>query len=187
MIAKSGKAVEVAGDIDTLLLDKTGTITIGNRQAASSCRAGRSRAATWPTRAQLASLADQTPEGKSIVELAEGADGLRGRRSAAGRRPPMAFVAFTAQTRMSGVDLPDGRRSARARPTPSPATSQRTATALPAETAAAVDAIARRAPRPLVVAEGETASPGWSSSWRTSSSPASASGSHGCGRWACAR
>ena len=104
IIAKSGKAVEVAGDVDTLLLDKTGTITIGNRQATQFLPLGDYSAAEVGRLAALASAADLTPEGKSIVTLHG-----RQRRSverAAGAR----FIEFTAQTRMSGVDLPDGQR-----------------------------------------------------------------------------
>ena len=86
IIAKSGKAVEVAGDIDTLLLDKTGTITLGNRRATLFVPAGRALAtATWPGWPALASLADTTPEGKSIVELARQRVGRR-----AARRPTAA-------------------------------------------------------------------------------------------------
>ncbi len=107
LIAKSGKAVEVAGDVDTLLLDKTGTITMGNRRATRFIPLGDSTAAEVGLLAALASAADETPEGKSIVDLY--------RRTANGNgaaaEPPVGarFVAFTAQTRMSGVDLPDGR------------------------------------------------------------------------------
>jgi K+-transporting ATPase ATPase B chain len=104
IIAKSGKAVEVAGDVDTLLLDKTGTITIGNRRATRFVPLGELAAAEVGFLAALASAADETPEGKSIVELYRQAPGSQpinpGRAN---------FVPFTAQTRMSGVDLPDGR------------------------------------------------------------------------------
>jgi K+-transporting ATPase ATPase B chain len=104
IIAKSGKAVEVAGDVDTLLLDKTGTITVGNRQATQFLPLGDYTAAEVGRLAALASAADQTPEGKSIVTLHnKNGDWLA--------TPPGArFIEFTAQTRMSGVDLPDGRR-----------------------------------------------------------------------------
>jgi len=106
LIAKSGKAVEVAGDVDTLLLDKTGTITIGNRQAARFLPLGDLAATEVGRLAALSSAADETPEGKSIVEL------YRRQPGAVPAAPPPGakFVAFTAQTRMSGVDLPDGRR-----------------------------------------------------------------------------
>jgi potassium-transporting ATPase ATP-binding subunit len=106
IIAKSGKAVEVAGDVDTLLLDKTGTITMGNRRATRFVPLGAVAAAEVGHLAALASAADETPEGKSIVELHRGSNG--GGRAA--DPPALArFVPFTAQTRMSGVDLPDGR------------------------------------------------------------------------------
>jgi K+-transporting ATPase ATPase B chain len=107
LIAKSGKAVEVAGDVDTLLLDKTGTITIGNRRATQFLPLGDLAAAEVGLLAALASAADETPEGKSIVELYRRIPGS----NPAGAVPPSGarFVAFTAQTRMSGIDLPDGR------------------------------------------------------------------------------
>jgi K+-transporting ATPase ATPase B chain len=104
IVAKSGKAVEVAGDIDTVLLDKTGTITRGNRRATDFLPIGSSSAAEVTRLAALASLADETPEGKSIVAAVEVRLGTVA--SVSGAR----FVPFTAQTRMSGIDLPDGRR-----------------------------------------------------------------------------
>jgi K+-transporting ATPase ATPase B chain len=107
IIAKSGKSVEVAGDIDTLLLDKTGTITMGNRRATRFLPLGDVAATEVGSVAALASAADLTPEGKSIVDLA---DRLGGPGTTPTALPPGArFVEFTAQTRMSGVDLPDGR------------------------------------------------------------------------------
>ena len=108
LIAKSGKAVEVAGDVDTLLLDKTGTITIGNRKATTFLPLGDLAATEVGLLAALSSGADETPEGKSIVELYRRTPGSNPAAAAApgGAR----FVPFTAQTRMSGVDLPDGRR-----------------------------------------------------------------------------
>ncbi|HEX3149303.1 MAG TPA: potassium-transporting ATPase subunit KdpB [Gemmataceae bacterium] len=105
LLAKSGKAVEVAGDIDTLLLDKTGTITIGNRKATQFIPLADLAAREVGQLAALASAADETPEGKSIVELYRKSAGA----NAATPGPGARFVAFTAQTRMSGVDLPDGR------------------------------------------------------------------------------
>ena len=106
IIAKSGKSVEVAGDVDTLLLDKTGTITMGNRRATQFLPLGEFAAAEVGHLATLASAADQTPEGKSIVELYRRNAGAG---LAAAVPPGARFVEFTAQTRMSGVDLPDGR------------------------------------------------------------------------------
>ncbi|MCZ2850206.1 potassium-transporting ATPase subunit KdpB [Modestobacter sp. VKM Ac-2978] len=105
VLAMSGRAVEAAGDVNTLLLDKTGTITLGNRQASSFVPVGDAAEAEVADAAQLASLADETPEGRSIVVLAKERYGLRGRELESA-----VFVPFTAQTRMSGVDLPDGRQ-----------------------------------------------------------------------------
>ncbi|WP_457081989.1 P-type ATPase [Modestobacter sp. SYSU DS0657] len=106
VLAMSGRAVEAAGDVNTLLLDKTGTITLGNRQASEFVAVGGCSDDEVADAAQLASLADETPEGRSIVVLAKERYGLRGR----GDLPGAVFVPFTAQTRMSGVDLPDGRQ-----------------------------------------------------------------------------
>ncbi|MGY5884623.1 potassium-transporting ATPase subunit KdpB [Modestobacter lacusdianchii] len=106
VLAMSGRAVEAAGDVNTLLLDKTGTITLGNRQASEFVAVGGCSDDEVADAAQLASLADETPEGRSIVVLAKERYGLRGRDDL----PGAAFVPFTAQTRMSGVDLPDGRQ-----------------------------------------------------------------------------
>jgi len=105
LIAKSGKAVEVAGDIDTLLLDKTGTITLGNRRATQFVPLDSLAATEVGHLAALASAADDTPEGKSIVELHRRTFGASAVVPTTGTR----FVSFTAQTRMSGVDMPDGR------------------------------------------------------------------------------
>ncbi|MCC7377061.1 MAG: potassium-transporting ATPase subunit KdpB [Verrucomicrobiales bacterium] len=102
VMAMSGRAVEAAGDIDVLLLDKTGTITLGNRMATEFLAAPHVNPARLADAAQLASLADETPEGRSIVVLAKERFGLRGREVA---EPHARFVPFTSQTRMSGVDL----------------------------------------------------------------------------------
>jgi K+-transporting ATPase ATPase B chain len=102
VMATSGRAVEAAGDVDVLLLDKTGTITLGNRMASAFLPAPGVPAERLADAAQLASLADETPEGRSIVVLAKEKFGLRGREVAA---PHAQFVPFTAQTRMSGVDF----------------------------------------------------------------------------------
>ncbi|HLZ20132.1 MAG TPA: potassium-transporting ATPase subunit KdpB, partial [Smithellaceae bacterium] len=106
VLAMSGRAVEAAGDIDVLLLDKTGTITLGNRQATEFIPAPGVPPEKLADAAQLASLADETPEGRSIVVLAK-QYGLRGRAIA--EMPHAAFINFTARTRMSGVDV-DGRK-----------------------------------------------------------------------------
>ena len=103
VLAMSGRAVEAAGDVNTLLLDKTGTITLGNRQAAEFLPVTGVDAATLADAAQLSSLADETPEGRSVVVLAKNDFGLREREP--GLIPHATFVPFTAQTRMSGVDL----------------------------------------------------------------------------------
>ncbi|MBL7732179.1 MAG: potassium-transporting ATPase subunit KdpB [Chitinophagaceae bacterium] len=103
VIAKSGKAVETAGDVDVLLLDKTGTITIGNRKATGFHPANGVERNEFIEACVLSSLADQTPEGKSIIELA-------GMGTKAFHTDGAVFIEFTAETRCSGVDLPDGRR-----------------------------------------------------------------------------
>jgi K+-transporting ATPase ATPase B chain len=108
VLAMSGRAVEAAGDVNTLLLDKTGTITLGNRQAAEFIAVSGVEGDELADSAQLSSLADETPEGRSIVVLAKTAHGLRERQP--GELKTAHFVAFTAQTRMSGVDLDDGRQ-----------------------------------------------------------------------------
>ena len=115
VLAMSGRAVEAAGDVNTLLLDKTGTITLGNRQAAEFIPLPGVYEQELANAAQLSSLSDETPEGRSIVVLAKEKYGMRGRELA----PHEArFIQFTAQTRMSGVDY-DGREIRKARWTPS--------------------------------------------------------------------
>lgn len=106
IIAKSGKAVEVAGDVDTLLLDKTGTITVGNRRATRFVPVGEYSAVEVGRLAAMASASDDTPEGKSIVELYRRTPGV----TPASAEPPVGatFVPFSAQTRMSGIDVPNG-------------------------------------------------------------------------------
>ncbi|MBI5385818.1 MAG: potassium-transporting ATPase subunit KdpB [Verrucomicrobia bacterium] len=105
VMATSGRAVEAAGDVDVLLLDKTGTITLGNRMATAFLPAPNIKPERLGDAAQLASLADETPEGRSIVVLAKQQFSLRGREVA---EPHARFVPFTAQTRMSGVDFLEG-------------------------------------------------------------------------------
>jgi potassium-transporting ATPase ATP-binding subunit len=109
VLAVSGRAVEAAGDVNTLLLDKTGTITIGNRQATEFLPVNGVSAEELANAAQLSSMADYTPEGRSIAVLAKEKYGLRERP--AGELQGAEFVEFTAQTRMSGIDLADGRVS----------------------------------------------------------------------------
>src|SRR6185437_12860006 len=101
VLAMSGRAVEAAGDVDTLLLDKTGTITLGNRQATAFRPIRGVSEQELADAAQLASLADETPEGRSIVVLAKEKYGIRGRDMG---ELSATFVPFTAQTRMSGID-----------------------------------------------------------------------------------
>jgi potassium-transporting ATPase ATP-binding subunit len=108
VLAMSGRAVEAAGDVNTLLLDKTGTITIGNRQATEFLPVDGVQASDLADAAQLSSMADYTPEGRSIVVLAKDAYGLRERQE--GELQGAEFVEFTAQTRMSGIDLAGGRQ-----------------------------------------------------------------------------
>ncbi|UZW62663.1 potassium-transporting ATPase subunit KdpB [Lysobacter enzymogenes] len=153
VLAKSGKAVEVAGDVDVLLLDKTGTITHGDRQAtAFHPLAGIDRSQLRDA-ALLASLADPTPEGKSIVRLA------REQHSAVAEPERADYLQFTAQTRMSGVDLPDdhegGARSIRKGAGDAIGNHVRSLGGdVPAELAARVEQVARGGATPLVVAEG---------------------------------
>ena len=154
VFASSGRAVEAAGDVDVLLLDKTGTITLGNRQASAFIAAPGVTEATLADAAQLASLADETPEGRSIVVLAKQRFNLRGRELA---EMNAQFVPFTAQTRMSGVDLPGGRmlRKGAAAAIRSHVESQ--GGSFPAALNAIVDEASRRGSTPLVVADGKQA------------------------------
>jgi len=109
VLAMSGRAVEAAGDVNTLLLDKTGTITLGNRQASEFIALSGVSDETLADAAQLSSLADETPEGRSIVVFAKEKYGLRGREVHELSKGQVEFIPFTAQTRMSGIDL-DGRQ-----------------------------------------------------------------------------
>jgi potassium-transporting ATPase ATP-binding subunit len=160
VIAMSGRAVEAAGDVDVLLLDKTGTITLGNRQAVELVPVGDTDARTLAEAAQLASLADETPEGRSIVVLAKERYGLRGRsvgtgplRDSSEARPAgMRFIPFSAQTRMSGVDLPDGTVIRKGAPDTMLALIHEHGNHTPPELQATVDTIARSGGTPLVVA-----------------------------------
>ncbi|WP_087631085.1 potassium-transporting ATPase subunit KdpB [Caballeronia telluris] len=155
VIATSGRAVEAAGDVDVLLLDKTGTITLGNRQASAFLPAPGRSEHDLADAAQLASLADETPEGRSIVVLAKQRFDIRQRDMATLHA---TFLGFSAQTRMSGVDLPDHeiRKGA------ADAVKRYVETnggRYPQEVQTAVDTVARRGSTPLVVAEkqGESA------------------------------
>lgn len=153
VITKSGKAVETAGDLDTLLLDKTGTITIGNRKATHF----------WPVHAVnnqdfieacvLASLADDTPEGKSIVELAQ----VNGTRAPMLQREnEIKFIGFTAETRSSGIDLPDGRRVRKGASDAIRNLAQKAGNGFPVEADQKVKEIAGNGGTPLVVSMNET-------------------------------
>jgi K+-transporting ATPase ATPase B chain len=152
IIAKSGKAVEVAGDVDTLLLDKTGTITMGNRRATQFLPLGDFAAAEVGALASHASAADQTPEGKSIVELQRrlAADGGGIPSTPSGAR----FIEFTAQTRMSGVDLPDGRCIRKGAADAVIRHVQTQGGSLPHRVQEQVDAVAGQGATPLLVCEG---------------------------------
>jgi len=152
VIAMSGRAVEAAGDVDTLLLDKTGTITLGNRQAVEFLPATGVAAQELAERARLASLADETPEGRSIVVLAKERFGLRGTPVGGDTQSSMTFVPFTAATRMSGVNV----AGAQIRKGAAGAVARWLAASgavMPADTAATVEAIARQGGTPLIVAE----------------------------------
>ena len=153
VLAMSGRAVEAAGDVNTLLLDKTGTITLGNRQAAEFVSAPGITAAQMADAAQLSSLADETPEGRSIVVLAKERYGLRGRELAAHEAQ---FIPFTAQTRMSGVNL-DGREIRKGAVDAITKYLSEHGTGLPKEVQSAVETIARAGGTPLVVAENRRA------------------------------
>jgi K+-transporting ATPase ATPase B chain len=156
VLATSGRAVEAAGDIDVLLLDKTGTITLGNRMAVALHPVAGVDGAKLADAAQLASLADETPEGRSVVVLAKQHYGIRAREM---HELHATFIPFSAQTRMSGIDL----HANGAQPTISVRKGAASALqsyvescggAFPAAAAKTVEEIARRGGTPLVVAEG---------------------------------
>jgi len=150
IIALSGRAVEAAGDVDVLLLDKTGTITLGNRQAVEFIPVGMVNERELAEAAQLASLADETPEGRSIVILAKERYGLRG--SAGGDEPrDMRFIPFSAQTRMSGVDW-DGLSIRKGAYDAIMAYIQQQGKPVPPELKAVVEDIAKAGGTPLAVA-----------------------------------
>jgi K+-transporting ATPase ATPase B chain len=150
VMATSGRAVEAAGDIDVLLLDKTGTITIGNRMASDFRPAPGITEQQLADAAQLASLADETPEGRSIVVLAKEKFNIRGRELA---EPHATFIPFTAQTRMSGVDL-DGRSIRKGAADSIKNHIENLGGVYPADVAKVVEAASRAGRTPLVVCEG---------------------------------
>jgi potassium-transporting ATPase ATP-binding subunit len=150
VLAMSGRSVEAAGDVDTLLLDKTGTITLGNRMATEFVPAASVRSQDLADAAQLASLADETPEGRSIVVLAKEQFGLRGREVDHGKH---TFIPFTAQTRMSGCDM-DGRIIRKGAVDAIGRHVESLGGAMPAELEAAAARIADAGGTPLAVSEG---------------------------------
>jgi K+-transporting ATPase ATPase B chain len=150
VVATSGRAVEAAGDVDVLLLDKTGTITLGNRQATAFLPAEGMEPQALADAAQLASLSDETPEGRSIVVLAKEKYGLRGRDV---RALGATFVPFSAQTRMSGVDLPD-RRIRKGAFDAIEEFLRAQGGAIPAVVKACAERVAKAGGTPLVVADG---------------------------------
>ncbi|MBK9713534.1 MAG: potassium-transporting ATPase subunit KdpB [Kouleothrix sp.] len=150
VIAMSGRAVEAAGDVDVLLLDKTGTITLGNRQATAFIPANGEGPEALADAAQLSSLADETPEGRSIVVLAKEQYGLRERQI---HELGAEFVPFTAQTRMSGVNL-DGHQIRKGAADSIEAYVQQLGGQFPPAVRETVDGIARQGGTPLVVADG---------------------------------
>ncbi len=150
VIAMSGRAVEAAGDVDVLLLDKTGTITLGNRQATQFVPAPGVTERELADAAQLASLADETPEGRSIVVLAKERYAIRERDI---EKLGATFIAFTAQTRMSGVNL-NGRQVRKGSAEAIDAHIKQMGGAVPADIRSTVDNIAKAGATPLVVADG---------------------------------
>jgi K+-transporting ATPase ATPase B chain len=150
VIAMSGRAVEAAGDVDVLLLDKTGTITLGNRQATAFVPAAGVTESVLADAAQLASLADETPEGRSIVVLAKEKYQIREREI---EKIGATFVAFTAQTRMSGVNL-NNRQVRKGAPDAIEAHVQKLGGTFPPEVRQSVDTIAKAGATPLVVCDG---------------------------------
>jgi K+-transporting ATPase ATPase B chain len=153
VLAMSGKAVEASGDVNTLLLDKTGTITIGNRQAVEFIPVSGVSEGDLADAAQLASLADETPEGRSVVALAKSKYGLRG-REVAGHEAH--FIPFSAYTRMSGVDI-DGRRLRKGAGDSIAQFVREHGGQVSAEMTETVERISRQGGTPLAVADGRRA------------------------------
>ncbi|MCK9619534.1 MAG: potassium-transporting ATPase subunit KdpB [Methylobacter sp.] len=150
VIATSGRAIEAAGDVDVLLLDKTGTITLGNRQASAFIPIGETTERELADAAQLATLADETPEGRSIIILAKQKFGIGERHI---HELDATFVAFSAQTRMSGVNIGERQiRKGAADAIRGYVEAQQAK--FPEEAARAADIVARRGSTPLLVAEG---------------------------------
>jgi potassium-transporting ATPase ATP-binding subunit len=158
VLAMSGRAVEAAGDVNTLLLDKTGTITIGNRQASEFIPVSGVSPNELADAAQLSSMADYTPEGRSIVVLAKDQYGLRER--AEGELGGAEFIEFTAQTRMSGVDLADGRQVRKGASSAVREWIRQSGGTPPEELGQTVDSISGAGGTPLVVAEQQAGQPG---------------------------
>jgi K+-transporting ATPase ATPase B chain len=158
VIALSGRAIEAAGDVDVLLLDKTGTITMGNRQAVEFIPVGKTTPQELAESAQLSSLADETPEGRSIVVLAKEKYGLRGRAVSATDDAPqgMHFIPFTAQTRMSGVDF-DSTHIRKGSPDAIFTYLENLDGGVTTELRSTVDTIARNGGTPLVVSKNNQA------------------------------
>ena len=149
VLATSGRAIEAAGDVDVLLLDKTGTITLGNREAAQFLPAPAVTEETLADAAQLASLADETPEGRSIVVLAKTRFNLRGRELHGAET-----IAFSAHTRMSGINI-DGRQIRKGAASAIRTHVETMGGIFPPEIARIVDDVSRRGSTPLVVSEGQ--------------------------------
>ncbi|HEV2636046.1 MAG TPA: potassium-transporting ATPase subunit KdpB [Actinocrinis sp.] len=157
VLAMSGRAVEAAGDVNTLLLDKTGTITLGNRQASEFIPVSGVDIEALADAAQLSSLADETPEGRSIVVLAKTKYGLRGRDVRDADGAEYTFIEFTAQTRMSGVDLPDGWQIRKGAAGSVRDWVRENGGAVSPDVSATVDAISGAGGTPLVVARAKGA------------------------------
>jgi len=153
VIATSGRAIEAAGDVDVLLLDKTGTITLGNRQAVELIPAVGVDIKALADAAQLASLADETPEGRSIVVLAKERYGLRGREL---HELHAEFIPFAAQTRISGVNF-DGRQVRKGAADAVRKFVEQSGGTFPADLQRSVEEIAKKGGTPLVVADGPRA------------------------------
>jgi K+-transporting ATPase ATPase B chain len=152
LLAKSGKAVELAGDIDTLLLDKTGTITLGNRRAARFLSLDGADERALIECAALASFGDTTPEGRSILELAR----IRLQGGFPEEPVEAELIPFSADTRLSGIDLPDGRRIRKGAPDAIRRLVEEGGGAIPEAFDAAVHTVAERGATPIAVIDGRT-------------------------------